>query len=209
MGSQLPNAKALCQEANRVLRAGRKGGPAIEPVPGADSALVGVFKARARRVRRASATHRRFSKEAAPAASYKAVATRACKGLDPPASTFAAVHSLVDPGDVELQLSKNAAVSRSGGWTQVGVRPAVRRVPLYLQSELLSHRLKAVVVVSALAAGLLYATLPTDAVRGLMQQRRKNLTSALSQPVLCDHHLAEACSCVARDLQCALKDRRG
>ena len=42
MGSQLPNAKALCQEANRVLRAGRKGGPEIEPVPGADSALIGV-----------------------------------------------------------------------------------------------------------------------------------------------------------------------
>ena len=42
IGSQLPNAKPLCQEANRVLRAGRRGGPPVEPVPGADSALIGV-----------------------------------------------------------------------------------------------------------------------------------------------------------------------
>ena len=42
MSSQLPNAKPLCQEANRILRAGRKGGPPVEPVPGADSALIGV-----------------------------------------------------------------------------------------------------------------------------------------------------------------------
>jgi hypothetical protein len=40
--SQLPNAKALCQEANSVLRAGRKGGPPVEPVPGADSGLIGT-----------------------------------------------------------------------------------------------------------------------------------------------------------------------
>lgn|GEM_PF-5476266 len=42
MAAQLPNAKALCQEANRVLRAGRTGGPPLEPVPGADSQLIGV-----------------------------------------------------------------------------------------------------------------------------------------------------------------------
>lgn len=37
---------------------------------------------------------------------------------------------------------------------QVGPRPPKHRVLLYLQSELLSHRLKPVVVVAALATGV-------------------------------------------------------
>jgi DNA-binding transcriptional ArsR family regulator len=42
MNRELGGATAVCQEANAALRRGRKGGPSVAPLAGADSALVGM-----------------------------------------------------------------------------------------------------------------------------------------------------------------------
>jgi hypothetical protein len=98
--------------------------------------------------------------EAAAAVSDEPLATRTCEGPDPTASVSAAGYL----GEEQLEFSQHAAIRVSGGRAQCGFCPAEGRVALYSQSELLSQRLKAVIVVAALPACVVNAALPGDAV---------------------------------------------